>query len=82
MADPDNRTPDQKARDEAERTLRRVHQDSAPVLGSAFQRSADFFAARDAGDDPAELWGKRVGRGLSILVGLGCLAFLYFTYLA
>jgi hypothetical protein len=72
---------DRKRQEEAERILARAHQDSAPLLDSAMKRSADFFAARGESDDPAEIWGKRVGRALAIVAGLGCLIYLYLTYL-
>jgi len=82
MSGRDNRSEDDRRRqDEAESALRRVHQDSAPILGSAMQRGADFFAARGESTDPAEIWGKRVGRILSVAVGLGCLIYLYLIYM-
>ncbi|MDQ0467830.1 hypothetical protein [Labrys wisconsinensis] len=60
---------------EARRILDRVDREG-DVLGSALRRTADHFAAREA--DPAdriELWGRRIGRGLS-LVGVIVLAIL------
>ena len=43
---------------------------------SSLARAADHFAAKDAEpEDKAELWGKRVGRGLSA-VGVIVLAFM------
>lgn len=71
---------DRRRREEAEAALRRVHQDSAPLLDSAMRRSADFLAARGESDDPAEIWGKRAGRILAMVIGIGCLIYLYFTY--
>jgi hypothetical protein len=59
------------------------------ALARTAQRATDHFAARDAvadaraadgSVDRIELWGRRIGRGLS-LVGLIVLAiFLYLTY--
>lgn len=72
---------DRRRQEEAERALARVHQDSAPIMDSALRRSADFLAARGESSDPAEIWGKRVGRILAILIGIGCLVVLYVTYL-
>jgi hypothetical protein len=81
MTEKDHRSrEDRRRQEEAEAALRRVHQDSAPILDSAMQRSADFFTARGESTDPAEIWGKRVGRILAVVVGIGCLIYLYFTY--
>lgn len=71
---------DRKRREQAEAALRRVHRDSAPLLDSALRRSAGFFSARGESDDPAEIWGKRLGRLLAVAAGLGCLVSLYLTY--
>jgi hypothetical protein len=65
----------QKASREA---LGRVERDSETIGSSALARSAksvsDHFAGKDAigaaedgGTDPAELWGRRIGRALSLL---------------
>jgi hypothetical protein len=62
-----------------------VARDSETIGSSALARSArrvsDHFAAKDAlgvaeggGTDPAELWGRRIGRGLSLL---GVIALTY-----
>lgn len=77
----DHRSEDDRRRqEEAERALARVHQDSAPIMESAMRRSADFLTAKGESTDPAEIWGKRVGRILAILIGIGCLVVLYVTY--
>jgi hypothetical protein len=82
MTGRDHRSEDDRRRqEEAESALRRVHQDSAPLLDSAMRRSADFLSARGESDDPAEIWGKRVGRILAIAMGIGCLVYLYLTYM-
>ena len=53
-------------------------------LAAAGRRAAAHFAGKNAGetpDDPAELWGRRIGRLLSLA---GCIAlalYLYVTYL-
>jgi hypothetical protein len=72
---------DRERREEAERTLARVERDSAPLLGSALQRSSDFFSAKGESTDPAEIWGKRVGRVLAVIGAVICLVYLYQTYL-
>ena len=69
---------------EAREALERVRRDSETVGSSALarmgNRARDHFGARDAegaaeggGTDPVELWGRRIGRTLS-LVGVVILA--------
>ncbi len=76
---------DEERRRESEEALRRVARDSETVGSSAMARSArrvgDHFAGRDAvgqgeggATDPIEVWGRRIGRGLSLL---GVLALAY-----
>jgi hypothetical protein len=66
-----------KEGEESGRTvLERVERERSSVLGSSLGRAVRHFAAADA--DPAdrvELWGRRVGRGLSLL-GVVALALL------
>ena len=53
---------------------------ASSALARTARRAGDHFAAKDAGEDRIELWGRRIGRGLS-LVGLVALAiYLYLTY--
>jgi ferric-dicitrate binding protein FerR (iron transport regulator) len=63
---------------EAREALERVSRDSETAGSSALarmsQRAQDHFAARDAegasdggGTDPIELWGRRIGRSLSLV---------------
>ena len=62
-----NMSDDERARD-ARETLARVERDSHGYMGSAMQRAADHFAARDgAGEDAAEIWGRRAGRALGLV---------------
>jgi len=59
---------------EAKASLDRVKRDSETVLGSSMGRAAGHFAGRDAPEgDKIELWGRRIGRSLS-LVGVVVLA--------
>jgi hypothetical protein len=69
---------------EAREALERVRRDSETLGSSALarmgRRAGDHFGARDAvgeaeggGTDPVELWGRRIGRALS-LVGVVILA--------
>ena len=69
---------------EARETLVRVARDSETIGNSSLavigRRVGDHFAAKDAVDgagspDPAEVWGRRVGRALS-LIGVVVLAYL------
>lgn len=75
-----NTSDDERLR-QAERDIARVNRDSAPILDSAFARAADDAAPRQE-EDPAEIWGKRIGRGLALVVGAGCLVYLYLTHIA
>jgi hypothetical protein len=78
---------DEARRRDSREALDRLAREDGAFLGSALRRAAAHFSASDAagtGDDGRtdriELWGRRIGRGLSLL-GLIVLAiFLYFTY--
>ncbi len=53
---------------EAKAALDRVKRDNESFLGSSMARAADHFSGKDAPqDNAAELWGRRVGRALSLL---------------
>ena len=57
---------------EADAALGRVKRDSESLLGSSMGRAADHFAGRDAPeDDRIELWGRRIGRALSLVAFIG-----------
>jgi hypothetical protein len=69
---------DDEAQKESRAALERVARESETIGSSALARSAkrvsDHFAGRDAvgaaeggATDPAELWGRRIGRALSLL---------------
>jgi hypothetical protein len=59
---------------EAKAALERVKRDNETYLGSSMGRAADHFGAKDAPEgDRIELWGRRIGRSLS-LVGVVVLA--------
>jgi hypothetical protein len=60
--------------EDARRALDRVARDSETLGASSLRRMSGHFAARDAvgagegGEtDPIELWGRRIGRFLSLL---------------
>jgi len=87
--------PTSHERDEARRrdaldTLDRLKRDRAPLVGSglaeAARRAGRHFAAADAAGpegthDPIELWGRRIGRALSLLAVIALSIYLYLTYL-
>ena len=53
---------------EAQAALGRVKRDSESLLGSSMGRAADHFTGSDAPQgDKIELWGRRIGRSLSLL---------------
>ncbi len=69
---------DERREAEARQALERVARDSETIgtssLARTSRRLSDHFAGRDAvgtaeggGTDPIELWGRRVGRALSVL---------------
>lgn len=72
MADPSNhRDREQALRErEAREALARVR-DAETAGQSAFARAAGHFAAKDAeGRDWAEIWGRRIGRGLAAVFAI------------
>jgi hypothetical protein len=53
---------------ESKAALDRVKRDSETMLGSSMGRAADHFSGADAPKgDKVELWGRRIGRSLSLL---------------
>jgi hypothetical protein len=81
---------DEARRREAMDTLDRLRRDRAPLAGSrlvdAVRRAGRHFAAADAigpngARDPIELWGRRIGRALSLIAVVALAIYLYFTYL-
>jgi hypothetical protein len=66
--------PEDERQREAKAILDRVKRDQEGVLASSMARVSDHFAAKDAvgkgedgGTDPVELWGRRIGRSLSLI---------------
>jgi cytochrome c-type biogenesis protein CcmH/NrfG len=81
---------DEARRREALDTLDKLRRDRAPLAGSslaeAARRAGRHFAAADAvgpdgARDPIELWGRRIGRALSLLAVIALSIYLYLTYL-
>ena len=78
-------------RREALGTLDSLRRNNEGVFSSAIERAArratDHFAARDAPEghgsvDGVELWGRRIGRILSLVAFIGLAIYLYVTYFA
>jgi hypothetical protein len=78
--------PDERA-NESRETLERVARDTQSIagapLGRVGRRVRDHFAGRDAvgeaeggATDPVELWGRRIGRWLSVVLGIVLVAWL------
>ncbi|MBM6593984.1 hypothetical protein [Microvirga pudoricolor] len=66
--------PERESREALERVRRDSETFAASSLGRAGGRLRDHLAARDAigdaeggGTDPIELWGRRIGRALSVV---------------
>lgn len=60
--------------------LARLRQES-DALGGFFGRARMHFGASDApAGDPAELWGRRIGRTLSAVAFVALAVYLYLTY--
>jgi hypothetical protein len=77
---------DEAQRREALRTLDKLREHETVVssaLARTARRAGDHFAAKDAaGEDAIELWGRRIGRALSLAGLIGLSIYLYFTYVA
>ena len=82
----DNRSNLSEEERESKRVLSRVDNDSETVGSSSFARSAektrDHFLGKDSDpNDPIEVWGKRIGRGLSIAITVVLVLYLYNTFI-
>jgi hypothetical protein len=57
------------------------------ALANAARRAVDHFSAKEAAAtaqgraDPVELWGRRIGRLLSLAAVVGLVIYLWLTYL-
>jgi hypothetical protein len=81
---------DQQQRREAQETLDHLRDHptyAGSALASAGRRAAEHFAGHDPADrtleppDAVELWGRRIGRALSLAGCVALAAYLYMTYL-
>ena len=88
MSNPRER--DEEQRREALATLKSLgEQDTfaTSALARTARRATDHFAGRDAiepdgSSDPIELWGRRIGRALSLIGFVALAVYLYLTYFA
>jgi hypothetical protein len=81
--------PPSHARDEAQRrealatlkTLTERETFATSALARTAQRASEHFAAKDAaGEDRVEVWGRRIGRGLSLAGFIALAIYLYVTH--
>jgi hypothetical protein len=82
---------DEARRREAEQILADLKRRGPGLAGSsmsdAARRAVDHFGGKDAlgaaeggATDPIELWGRRIGRTLSLIVFIGLAIYLFATY--
>jgi preprotein translocase subunit SecF len=74
-------------RREAQRILNRVERESEQVGTSTMARTANkvrdhFLGEEKQTEDPAEIWGKRIGRGLGVAAFIALAISLYIKYVA
>jgi hypothetical protein len=82
--------PDEERRREALATLKSLRESdtfATSTLARTTRRASDHFTARDAVDadgsaDQIELWGRRIGRALSLIGFIALAIYLYVTYFA
>ncbi|MGL4974256.1 MAG: hypothetical protein ACRC56_03100 [Bosea sp. (in: a-proteobacteria)] len=68
--------PEDARQREAKAALDRVQRDQEGIFSSSMARASDHFSGKDAPpDDAVELWGRRIGRSLS-LIGVLVLGYL------
>lgn len=72
---------------EAQRILNRVEREVEQVGASTMARTANkvrdhFMGEEKSRNDPAEIWGKRIGRSLAVIVFIGLAISLYVNYIA
>ena len=75
---------DEAQRREALASLRELNEResfASSALARTARRAGDHFAAKDAGDDRIELWGRRIGRALSLVGLIALVIYFYFMYL-
>jgi hypothetical protein len=79
----------ERQRRDAHKALNQLHGEpgyAGSSLAAAGRRAAGHFSGRKPGEnahaaDPIELWGRRIGRALSLIGVVALAAYLYLTYL-
>lgn len=75
---------DEAQRREALESLRSLSERdtfATSALARTAQRASNHFTAKDAaGEDGIELWGRRIGRALSLAGFIALAIYLYLTY--
>lgn len=68
---------DEQDQEESRRILERIDRETEPLIFRATSQARDHLAAREAENtDWAELWGRRIGRICSVIVGIALLGWL------
>ena len=67
--------PNEAAARKARDHLKRIEQQSEKILGASGSGDEHFD-----GNDPIEVWGKRIGLGLSLLLGVYLIYHFYTVY--
>jgi hypothetical protein len=80
-----NNNDENQAQRDSRRILERVDQDSETVGTSSMVRAAEktrnhFMGGDRDRDDPIEVWGTRIGRGLSLIGVVVLTIYLYNIY--
>jgi hypothetical protein len=75
--DPGTHPQDEARKREAQRILANVTRDAEAVGNSTLANSA---GTGEKSDDPAEIWGRRIGRGLGAVAAVALLYHLLSTY--
>jgi len=83
MTSPQSRREREEAQQrEALANLERLRRQEDGLLDSALATAARRATETGATDaDPIELWGRRIGRALSVVAFIGLCVYLYVTYL-
>jgi hypothetical protein len=68
-------TREERRRREAREALKTAHEGTA-IGDTMLSGISDHFSAKDAPDDPIEIWGRRIGRILALVVVLGLIGYL------
>jgi hypothetical protein len=65
-------------RQDSDEIMSRAERESTSLGSSALARAADHLTAKDAPpEDRIELWGRRIGRGLSMIAAIWLAAWLF-----